>query len=50
MTRVGIDQHDKIVSGADLLDVGVPLVVCGFFRPLQHPVHLSEIDVSQSDE
>ena len=44
---MSIDQHDKIISEAGILDVGVLPVARGFFRSLQHSIYLREIDVTE---
>src|ERR1039458_5783494 len=42
IARMGINQHNKIISESGILDVGILPVACGFFRPFQHSIHRSE--------
>src|SRR6516165_2538919 len=47
MSRVGIEQDHQIVSKTRVLDVGEPAAACHLLRPLEHPVHLSEVEVAE---
>src|SRR6516225_10205156 len=47
MARVGIDQDHQIVGKTRVLDVGEPAAACHLLRPLEHPVHLGEIEVAE---
>src|SRR5215469_3225403 len=47
MARVGIDQDHQIVSKTRVLDVGEPAAACHLLRPLEHPVHLGEVEVAE---
>src|SRR5271166_90142 len=47
MSLVGVDQDHQIVSEPRIFDVGVLALARGLLRPLQHPVHLGEVDVAE---
>ncbi|MCY1262983.1 hypothetical protein D9M68_491510 [compost metagenome] len=47
MARMRIDQHDEVVSKAGILDINVLPTSRYFFRPLQHPVYLSKVEVTE---
>src|SRR5271157_1423169 len=47
MSLVGIDQDHQIIGKSCVLDVGVLAVARGLLRPLQHPVHLGEVEVAE---
>src|SRR6516164_4370345 len=47
MSRVGINQDHQIVSKTRVLDVGEPAAACHLLRPLERPVHLSEVEVAE---
>src|SRR5208282_2736384 len=47
MSRVGVDQDHQVVGEPRIFDVGVLAVTRGLLRPLQHPVHLGEVDVAE---
>ena len=44
---VAIDQDHKIIGEPGVLDIGIPPSLGDTLRPLQHLVHLAEIDVAQ---
>ena len=47
MTLERIDQHHQIVSVSRIFDIGVLTIPCGFLRPLQHLVHLTEVEITE---
>src|SRR6266478_4657749 len=47
MSRVGVNQDHQIIRKSCVLDVGVLAETRGLFRPLQHPVHLGEVEVTE---
>jgi site-specific DNA recombinase len=47
MSGVGVDQDHQIIGKPCVLDVGVLAVARGLFRPLQHPIHLGEVEVTE---
>ena len=47
MPRVGVDQDHQVVSEPRIFNAGVLAVACGLLRPLQHPVHLGEVEVAE---
>src|SRR5579864_315962 len=47
MSRVGIDQDHQIVGKTRVLDVSEPAAACHLLRPLEHPVHLGEVEVAE---
>ena len=47
MSRVGVYQDHQIVSESRVFDAGVLPVTRDFFRSLQHPIHLGEIDIAE---
>src|SRR5215471_8306649 len=47
MSWVGVGQDHQIVRKSCVLDVGVLAKARGLFRPLQHPVDLGEVKVTE---
>src|SRR5215475_15197320 len=47
MSWVGVNQDHQVIRKSCVLDVGVLAVARGLFRPLQHPVHLGEVKVTE---
>ena len=47
MSRMRIDQDHQIVRKTCVLDGGVFSVARGCNRSLQHPVHLSEVEITE---
>jgi hypothetical protein len=47
MSRVGVYQDHQIVRESRIFDVGVLAVTRNIFRSLQHPIHLSEINIAE---
>src|ERR1700694_3608804 len=47
MSRVGIDQDHQIIGKPCVLDVGVLAAARHLLRPLEHPVHLGEVEIAE---
>src|SRR5277367_1337800 len=47
MSLVGVDQDHQVVRESRIFDVGVLAVTRSLLRPLQHPVDLGEVDVTE---
>jgi hypothetical protein len=47
MSLIGVDQDHQIVSEPCIFDVGVLAIARDLPRPLQHPIHLIEIEVAE---
>ena len=47
MPRVGVHQDHQIVSKTRILDVGVLAVACDLLCPLEHPVYLVEVEITE---
>src|SRR6516225_4622482 len=47
MPWMSVYQDHQIVSESSILDVGVLAVARGLLRPLQHPIHLCEIEITE---
>ena len=42
-----VDQDHLIIGETRVLDVGVLAVMRGLLRPLQHPIHLGEVEIAE---
>ena len=47
MSRVSIHQDHQIIGKTRVLDIGVLAVACYLLRPLEHPVHLVEVEITE---
>ena len=47
MSRVGIDQDHQVIGETRVLDAGEPAAARGLLRPLEHPIHLGEVEVAE---
>src|ERR1700745_3608238 len=47
MSRIGVDQDHQIVGKTRVLDVGVLAGARSLLRPLQHPIHLIEVEIAE---
>src|SRR5215472_7289466 len=47
MTRVSVYQNHQIIGESCIFDVGELAVTRGLFCLLQHPIHLSEIEITE---
>src|SRR5215813_8174742 len=47
MPRMSVYQDHQIIGESSILDVGVLAVARGLLRPLQHPIYLCKIDITE---
>src|SRR5215470_17140255 len=47
MSRMGVDQDHEIISESRVLDTRVRSISGGLLRPLEHTVHLIEVDIAE---
>src|SRR5215467_1585400 len=47
MSRIGIDQDHEVICKTRILEPSVLAVACCLLRPLEHTVHLIEVDVTE---
>src|SRR5246127_3348261 len=46
-TRIGVNQDHQIVNKTRVLDEGVLAGARSLLRPLQHPIHLIEVEIAE---
>src|SRR6516225_6508409 len=47
MSRIGIDQDHEVICKTRILEPSVLAVACCLLRPLEHTVHLIEVDITE---
>ena len=47
MSRMGVDQDHEIISESRVLDTRERSISGGLLRPLEHTVHLIEVDITE---